>query len=327
MKCPNCGGNLKNDTHECPYCSSGFSETEYEQLKHNVKGTYEVKKGSAYKNDLLKAGETHLELGNFGDAVDFFEQVSREFPSDFRGWFGMVKGYTHNFARYQINLEQLQKFVDNAIKVGNDLDRRTVNDLWSNYLENRHRQMEEEQRRIKEKAEKARREAEEAEAKRKAAIEEAEAKRKAEAEEKERRERQRLERERLEKQLAERRSMIRRFVCTAIIIILQIVFIILMNVYDFVALINESAGGYFITNVAILADYGISCIISCIGKFRQLSYISVLVGGVFSLIIFINAMSSLEGIAAFLGFFFFGAIQLGVIYAGAALSKFINENQ
>lgn len=45
----------------------------------------------------IKAGETYLSLGNYERAEEAFEQVTKDFPDEYAGWWGMILASTKNF--------------------------------------------------------------------------------------------------------------------------------------------------------------------------------------------------------------------------------------
>ena len=54
------------------------------------------------REQLLGTAETHMTLMNFGEAQAVYKQVTRNYPEDYRGWWGLVRaetqGLTGNFS-------------------------------------------------------------------------------------------------------------------------------------------------------------------------------------------------------------------------------------
>ena len=47
---------------------------------------------------MLQNAETYLRLGNFKAAEEAYTAVTKEHPEDYRGWWGLIAGKTHNFS-------------------------------------------------------------------------------------------------------------------------------------------------------------------------------------------------------------------------------------
>lgn len=83
-KCPNCGATLQLDpgasTAVCDFCHSTFSVKD--ALAYN---------GESKKEYRLKMADDCLEKGVIDEAVKIYSEISKEFPNDYRGWFGIIK--------------------------------------------------------------------------------------------------------------------------------------------------------------------------------------------------------------------------------------------
>ena len=96
--CPQCGASIEFDASLlrgfCPFCQTEFL----------VK---DVMNGAA--NMLVNAGETRLKLGDYTEALEKFEKVCDLYPSDYRGWWGMIKVKSRNLTNTDINQRELDE--------------------------------------------------------------------------------------------------------------------------------------------------------------------------------------------------------------------------
>lgn len=91
MKCPNCGSELDMEQGCCDYCGSSFTPEMLSQISKGIKGAYELTKGDLEKERLLKNAETFLKLNEKQKAAEIYNQLTEEYPEDYRGWFGSAK--------------------------------------------------------------------------------------------------------------------------------------------------------------------------------------------------------------------------------------------
>lgn len=84
-KCPNCDGNVeldpKNTFMICKYCGSNIF----------VKDAINAYKEEQKKEYRLKIADECLEKGITEDAEDIYKEISKKFPNDYRGWWGIIK--------------------------------------------------------------------------------------------------------------------------------------------------------------------------------------------------------------------------------------------
>ena len=111
--CPQCGGQLKVEPGqkfvECPYCGT-ISRTvdvhyhQHQNTNYNFSGSNTTVQFNAGQDleTLIKNAETHMKLGNYSDAHTFYTKISKEYPHDYRGWWGLVLSNTKNLSDYTI---------------------------------------------------------------------------------------------------------------------------------------------------------------------------------------------------------------------------------
>ncbi len=325
MKCPNCSGNINEITRICDFCNTTFTLEELERIEQDVKGTYELKKGIAYKSDLLKNAETHFKLGNISEANRFFEQVSYEFPDDYRGWIGIVRCHTCNYTDFkktdnQIN--QCKTFVDKALIVAKESEKTAIFENWQNYVNKwnveqqikRDRLIAEENARLEAEIanERARREVEIANERARREVEIANERARREAE---------IANERARRE-AEKLAKIRKRIATLVILIMEVAFIGAVFIFKFLGIINRvDLEEYIVCNVIFLASVVISSVLAYIVKLRVMPYISAALGTVATALL----LTSLEGKEIVFGFVIFGFIEFCVFFMAIRATKASNK--
>lgn len=91
MTCPKCGALLIReglDTFRCEYCGATFSERELEMSSGA---------DTSEKSALLASAFDNLKVENFGVAAEFYEQITRQYPLEYRGWWGQLICKTRRF--------------------------------------------------------------------------------------------------------------------------------------------------------------------------------------------------------------------------------------
>lgn len=106
--CPNCNSPLQikegQDFVKCEYCgtiSSAPKAIEYHQhqnTNYNFSGENAVVNFNNGQDleTLVKNADMHLKLKNYADAQSIYEKISKEYPHDYRGWWGMILSLTKN---------------------------------------------------------------------------------------------------------------------------------------------------------------------------------------------------------------------------------------
>lgn len=108
--CPNCNSPLQikegQDFVKCEYCgtiSSAPKAIEYHQhqsTSYNFSGANPVVNFSNGQDleTLVKNADMHLKLKNYADAQSIYEKISKEYPHDYRGWWGMILARSRELA-------------------------------------------------------------------------------------------------------------------------------------------------------------------------------------------------------------------------------------
>ncbi|MEL7609892.1 MAG: hypothetical protein AAGU74_10330 [Bacillota bacterium] len=103
-KCPACGAGIQvpDDTQKtfCTYCGSSIiSEDAIKLNKVQVVGTVEVA-GIATLEKLIETAEANMYIEQYDRAFQVFNQITLEYPADYRGWWGKLRSYSHEFMAY-----------------------------------------------------------------------------------------------------------------------------------------------------------------------------------------------------------------------------------
>lgn len=108
--CPNCNSPLQikegQDFVKCEYCgtiSSAPKAIEYHQhqsTSYNFSGANPVVNFSNGQDleTLVKNADMHLKLKNYADAQSIYEKISKEYPHDYRGWWGLILARSRELA-------------------------------------------------------------------------------------------------------------------------------------------------------------------------------------------------------------------------------------
>lgn len=329
MVCPNCGGEIIVEQGRCESCGSYFTPELLKQISHGIKGSaYELTKGDLEKERMLKKADTHLSMGDFDAAIRSYKDVSYEFPDDYRGWLGEINCRTHSFTNFNIGktaVLSIQNIVDKALLVAPEHQKELIRAKWSSYSLKCIRLEDDRIRKEHEERERIRIQKEQAEEARQRQLAAERARREAEAQEQMRKREAEEERQRLAKEKAERNFKIKKLICSLIILGLEVTFSLLMMTFDFKNAINESIGRFIGVDVALLANALIIGIVDRIGCVKFGTYIASGINAIFAIWIFFSAMGSMDGIIiGVLAFFFFGAIEIGVIWLSYVIANAIS---
>ncbi len=108
--CPNCNSPLQikegQDFVKCEYCgtiSSAPKAIEYHQhqsTSYNFSGANPVVNFSNGQDleTLVKNADMHLKLKNYANAQSIYEKISKEYPHDYRGWWGLILAKSRELA-------------------------------------------------------------------------------------------------------------------------------------------------------------------------------------------------------------------------------------
>ena len=100
LRCDICGGSLMMDTSgefaSCESCGMKHDKRRMQQKAQEITGTVKIEgtvqvDGINSADKLSTDAETYIKFGNIGAAMDTFEKLSKEHPSDYRGWWGLAK--------------------------------------------------------------------------------------------------------------------------------------------------------------------------------------------------------------------------------------------
>lgn len=106
--CPNCNSPLQikegQDFVKCEYCgtiSSAPKAIEYHQhqnTNYNFSGENAVVNFNNGQDleTLVKNADMHLKLKNYAYAQSIYEKISKEYPHDYRGWWGLILAKSRN---------------------------------------------------------------------------------------------------------------------------------------------------------------------------------------------------------------------------------------
>jgi len=333
LKCDICGGTLTADSSSefllCEYCNTSYPKERLAKGQ-TVRAVVKIARGDTEKERLLKNAETFLRLHDREKALAIYQRLTNDFPDDYRGWLGEVRCRTLEFTDFSIGksgLESLQRIVNNALQLAPDHEKITIRSKWTSYSEECIRIENDELRRKLKEQMRRRQEQQKEEEARQRKLAEAKAKREAEERELERQRAAEAERRRLEKEQEEKQLKTKQILCFVILVCTELLFSGLLLAFDFIEICNESLGSFLGVNAAILVNAVIGGIISKIGRIRYGEYIYICVNALFACAIFVAAMRSMDGIIiGFFAFFFFGAIELGVIYGSYLISRLFGHS-
>lgn len=112
-QCTQCGANLEVDPMQeimvCPACDTLFitekAINNYNTNIHigNIHTETVVLNGNTLVDNKVRAGETFLKMADFQSAENVFDKLSKEYPYDYRGWWGIIQAKTQNFTGYLSN--------------------------------------------------------------------------------------------------------------------------------------------------------------------------------------------------------------------------------
>jgi len=145
-KCTECGAAIEvEDTKEagiCNFCGTAFitqkvvNEHHVHVTKHITKNVFGVDGKSA--DDFCDSGDTFVKLEDWENSQDAYEQATKLEPSNYRGWFGLVKVCTKGFTDY-LDCEHI-KYLRKASAVASDIEKKIVDTAYVKYreLQNKH---------------------------------------------------------------------------------------------------------------------------------------------------------------------------------------------
>lgn len=119
--CTQCGARLEVDPNceaaICKYCNTPFIT---EKAINNYNTTYVTNIGHLHadvvhinddssRDSRVKSGETFLKFNDYTSAEEVFSKLTKEYPYDYRGWWGLVRVYSRKFTDFSIGRPELSK--------------------------------------------------------------------------------------------------------------------------------------------------------------------------------------------------------------------------
>ena len=129
LMCEICGGSLimnAGNIAECENCGMKYAKEKVVQMV-KIDGAVEITKGEAEKVRLLNNVETYLKLGKYAQAYELCQNITDEYPDDFRGWYFTFKSCVYIFANniripHTDCLKEADSNLITALKLTNDKD-------------------------------------------------------------------------------------------------------------------------------------------------------------------------------------------------------------
>ncbi|MDE5742348.1 MAG: zinc ribbon domain-containing protein [Oscillospiraceae bacterium] len=149
--CPNCGAKLELDENIekgfCMYCGSQILvQDAVQKYKVEISGRISVE-GILSAEDLAKNGDTLVNIGNYQQAYDSYNELSVKYPDDYRGWWGMIKAMTSDFTimpsetdYHETIRNTAAEYFDYAAKVASGSDRKKITEIYEKWDKNYYHQ-------------------------------------------------------------------------------------------------------------------------------------------------------------------------------------------
>lgn len=113
MKCEVCNGNelvKENGYFVCQYCGCRYAPDEAKKLMVEVSGPVEIVKGGGEMERLLEMADDCLQRGIVDEARRLYTQVTQDFPTEWRGWWGIIKCDPKSELNHTTNFENALAF-------------------------------------------------------------------------------------------------------------------------------------------------------------------------------------------------------------------------
>lgn len=121
--CTQCGSKLEIDSSQeaavCPYCHTPFvtekainnyNTTNVTNIENLHADVVNVTDEFSIENR-IKAGNTFLNLGEYGKAGNVFHELSQDCPYDYRGWIGLIKVQSKMFTNFDVHRNELDEMI------------------------------------------------------------------------------------------------------------------------------------------------------------------------------------------------------------------------
>lgn len=147
VKCTNCGATLKvDDTQDaavCEFCGSAYIvekaiQNYYVTNNINADNVFVTGKGDAEKERLLKNAETNERFKDYTKASNIYEQVTEDYPNEYRGWLGLALIQSNNFNNTDLDFNEfnnLLSYTEKAIMCAPSEKSEAIQSQWSTYLD------------------------------------------------------------------------------------------------------------------------------------------------------------------------------------------------
>lgn len=99
LRCDFCNGQLIMDKSRefavCEFCGTKYmKETIQDKIQEirgqvSITGSVEMVTGNAEKERILNNAETYIRIKEYDKAIQAYQQIIRQFPEDYRGWWGL----------------------------------------------------------------------------------------------------------------------------------------------------------------------------------------------------------------------------------------------
>ena len=123
LKCKNCGQSIRIDAQSgaavCEFCGSVYTD-----------------ENSSVSTMVENANALLTKLNEPEKAKILFEQISEEYPGDFRGWLGIARAITADFSAKKLSIKQFreaQTNIDKAMSVSDDETSESIKSRWLKY--------------------------------------------------------------------------------------------------------------------------------------------------------------------------------------------------
>ncbi len=83
---------------------------------------------------LLKNGETYIRLENYSFAKETYAEITKDYPEEHRGWWGLIVCETENFSKISSNQEQLNIWYKYAEKLANAEEFNSLKEQYIKYI-------------------------------------------------------------------------------------------------------------------------------------------------------------------------------------------------
>lgn len=136
-KCTNCGGELQIDNTKdaavCPYCGSAFiiekAVNLYNQtynINTNTVNILQQSGGRDSADKLYEAGLNALNIHNYSLAEKCFSDMKKYYPSDYRGYWGMMKYYSQGYSMSETTIKEVLEEFKNACALANPDEKKII---------------------------------------------------------------------------------------------------------------------------------------------------------------------------------------------------------